>query len=71
MSTGVLGENPDPETREIMKSHESHACHEREAGIDGQLETSGKRPTAGARPRGPRPKDWLDKKKCRGCVLVP
>ena len=25
MSTGVLGENPDPETREIMKSHESHA----------------------------------------------
>ena len=44
MSTGVLGENPDPETREIMKSHESHACHEREAGIDGQLETSGKRP---------------------------
>ena len=62
-STRVLSELLGTRDRDLEKSSLwSHTMKVMTAGIDGQLETSGKRPTAGARLRSWCPKDWLYKK---------
>ena len=65
--------NPDSETREIMKSHESHACHKSKAGIDFNLKNVANvvRRRKTSRPGRKRLAIILYRKKHRGCVLVP